>query len=676
MGLDTTALRRFLLVPTVPLALLLPAMPNGPKQAVAAAEPSPASASRLFQGPASGVGGRPATASVFSIGPAVKAAAGVSASIHEHEVPRVKDPSDLPPPLAPAGSNEIQDISRYLPERQLTGHPQDRAVSDPIVSFPAISDTGRIPPDPIIAAGPGHLIAAVNSDFAIFDKSGTLLSQTSADTWFANVLSNISDLGGTFDPQVVYDPVAGRWILAYLVADGKTESWVLLSVSHTADPTGQWCNIPLHGDLNGSTSSDSWSDYPGLGLDGQALYITTNQFQNNPAGDGGFVYSKIRIIPKSELYGPCISPSYTDFWDLTDPASTTNRVFTVQPAFTFGTPGVEYLVDNSDFETSTYFTLWSLTNPLSQTPSLTAQNIPVTASTAPPNADQFGGTGGTSNCLAPCLIDTGEGRLLGAVYRNGSVWATHIVAGGTGNAFARVRYVRIGVGGQPTVLEDVSFGADDCWYYYPAVATDRNSNLAMVFTRSCTSEYAGVRYTGRTTADTTLQPSALIKAGEANYLNPSSGTKSKNRWGDYSGAAVDPTDSTKIWLLGEYAAAPADTWGTWVAEVAVLPSPLTAAFDFSPANPQVGQLVQFTDTSTGSPSSWFWDFDDSTTATAQNPTHVYTAPGTFTVLLTATSAAGSSATSRSLSVASADLGRGHLSPIPVRGTLPPLSGRH
>ena len=103
-------------------------------------------------------------------------------------------------------------------------------------------------------------------------------------------------------------------------------------------------------------------------------------------------------------------------------------------------------------------------------------------------------------------------RLLDLVYRNGSLWTSHAVAGGTGDAYSRVRYVRFGVGGgAPTVLEDVSFGADGCWYYYPAVAPDQNSNLGMVFTRSCTNEYAGVRYTGRATTDTTLQGSTLLK---------------------------------------------------------------------------------------------------------------------------------------------------------------------
>jgi len=51
--------------------------------------------------------------------------------------------------------------------------------------------------------------------------------------------------------------------------------------------------------------------------------------------------------------------------------------------------------------------------------------------------------------------------------------------------------------------------------------------------------------------------------------------------------------------------------------------------------------VRFTDESTNTPSSWAWDFGDGSTSTVQNPVHVYTSSGTYTVTLTATNTGGS-----------------------------------
>ncbi|MEG3056338.1 MAG: PKD domain-containing protein [Methanoculleus sp.] len=41
--------------------------------------------------------------------------------------------------------------------------------------------------------------------------------------------------------------------------------------------------------------------------------------------------------------------------------------------------------------------------------------------------------------------------------------------------------------------------------------------------------------------------------------------------------------------------------------------------------------MQFTDTSTGSPTSWSWDFGDEETHTDQNPVHIYKNPGEYDV---------------------------------------------
>lgn len=64
--------------------------------------------------------------------------------------------------------------------------------------------------------------------------------------------------------------------------------------------------------------------------------------------------------------------------------------------------------------------------------------------------------------------------------------------------------------------------------------------------------------------------------------------------------------------------------------------------DFS-ANPRSGNApltVSFTDTSTHSPTRWMWLFGDGETSTVKNPTHTFTAAGTYNISLTAANAHG------------------------------------
>ncbi|MFA6363401.1 PKD domain-containing protein [Methanoregula sp.] len=74
-----------------------------------------------------------------------------------------------------------------------------------------------------------------------------------------------------------------------------------------------------------------------------------------------------------------------------------------------------------------------------------------------------------------------------------------------------------------------------------------------------------------------------------------------------------------------------------------------ADFTGTPTSGTAPLMVQFTDTSTGSPTSWIWTFGDGslTNATQQNPMHTYTSVGTYSVSLTATNAYGSNTTTKS-----------------------------
>jgi len=55
-----------------------------------------------------------------------------------------------------------------------------------------------------------------------------------------------------------------------------------------------------------------------------------------------------------------------------------------------------------------------------------------------------------------------------------------------------------------------------------------------------------------------------------------------------------------------------------------------------PYNGNVGDTIHFTGTASGGyePYTWLWDFGDESTSTDQNPTHVYTTPGNYSITLT------------------------------------------
>lgn len=73
------------------------------------------------------------------------------------------------------------------------------------------------------------------------------------------------------------------------------------------------------------------------------------------------------------------------------------------------------------------------------------------------------------------------------------------------------------------------------------------------------------------------------------------------------------------------------------------PSPNFTADPVAGCSPLV---VRFTDQSSGSPTSWFWDFGNGATSTLKDPSTTYFVPGTYTATLTATNADGSKTLTR------------------------------
>ncbi|HET8689706.1 MAG TPA: NosD domain-containing protein, partial [Methanosarcina sp.] len=75
--------------------------------------------------------------------------------------------------------------------------------------------------------------------------------------------------------------------------------------------------------------------------------------------------------------------------------------------------------------------------------------------------------------------------------------------------------------------------------------------------------------------------------------------------------------------------------------VAAFPASPVAAFSASPTSGKTPLNVKFTDKSTGSPTSWKWNFGDGMSSTAKNPVHKYIKSGKYTVSLTVKNGKGS-----------------------------------
>ena len=85
------------------------------------------------------------------------------------------------------------------------------------------------------------------------------------------------------------------------------------------------------------------------------------------------------------------------------------------------------------------------------------------------------------------------------------------------------------------------------------------------------------------------------------------------------------------------------TLATLTVEYPASESAPSAGFTATLTSGKAPLTVQFTDTSTHSPASWAWDFDNDGTvdSTLQNPSHVYSAEGTYSVSLTVANTYGS-----------------------------------
>ena len=139
------------------------------------------------------------------------------------------------------------------------------------------------PPDTTMAVGTNHIVAWVNSQYAVFNKTGTLLlGPVNGNTLFTGVGGNC-ETTNRGDPILQYDRLADRWFLSQFAFSAGTTApyFQCIAVSTTNDPTGTYFRYSV---AFSATSPSGLNDYGKLGIWNDAYYTSYNMFGGSPAG--------------------------------------------------------------------------------------------------------------------------------------------------------------------------------------------------------------------------------------------------------------------------------------------------------------------------------------------------------------------------------------------------------
>jgi hypothetical protein len=409
-----------------------------------------------------------------------------------------------------------------------------------------------VPPSPVGDVGPNHYVQAVNADFAIFNKTGTVLYGPVPLNTLWSGFGGPCETNNDGNPVVLYDPIADRWLISQLSV--STAPYMeCVAISQTPDPTGAYFRYAF------SYGTD-FPDWPKLGVWPDAYYATFNMYPNA----GNFSGAKVCAYDRaSMLAGVAASQQCFLATDSGLPAGGLLAAdldgARLPPA---GTPNTIVALANVPAALSYWKFHVDWTTPANTT--LTGPtHVAVPAFTAP-----------TTSALVPQpspgegLIPLGDRLMFRAAYRNfgdhEALVTSHAVTAGSSIG---VRWYELRLaGGAASLFQSGTHAPDGSYRWTSSIAMDQAGGIALGFSVSSSTLIPGIRYTGRLASDPlgqmTLVDQTIINGTGVQTRN---GSANPN-WGFGSDMVVDPSDDCTFWYTNEYESSNgASNWSTRIA---------------------------------------------------------------------------------------------------------------
>ena len=138
------------------------------------------------------------------------------------------------------------------------------------------------PPDTNGDVGPSHYVQIVNTQFAVFNKTGAVVYGPVNSNTLWRGFGGGCEANNDGDATVKYDRAADRWVISQFSVT-TTPYLQCVAVSTTGDPTGSYYRYAF------DYGPAQFPDYPKLGVWPDAYYTTYNIFTNGATFAGAKV---------------------------------------------------------------------------------------------------------------------------------------------------------------------------------------------------------------------------------------------------------------------------------------------------------------------------------------------------------------------------------------------------
>jgi len=396
-------------------------------------------------------------------------------------------------------------------------------------------------PDTNGAIGPDHFVEMVNSNYAVYTRTGVPVQRmTMREFWGqAGVPFGLDE--APVGPSVAFDSTEGRWYVSAIntTADGLAQGTDLrVAVSRGDDPTEGFIGFKIH--LHDLYVANG--DQPMMGYNGSGLFLTMFDFD----ADFNPTSSTLVVLPKSDLlaHKPRVDRG-TVFQNLSHADAGEFLVPTIdldggeQDEIVLATEGnIQYnygTYKRNDVRGNIFAPHLDLGSGYPDDYFFGRDDFStyIAAPQPDPNAPPLGPNYLTAANTAPVKV-------------NGQIWmATNTVDPGTGRG--TIHWLRIDAA-STTIIEEGFIGDATQSFLLPSMAVNQSGDIVIGFNAvgpgptQFVSSYAVVGKTGRKTV---FGAPMLLQHGLASYQL----TTDTENWGNESSTTLDPEDDKTFWTI-------------------------------------------------------------------------------------------------------------------------------